>query len=44
VLVPHRISPDKFQRIVVYNEKTIEDIKEKIQTDIPIVVDERFYF
>jgi len=43
VLVPHRIPPEKLQRIVAYDEKLLKRIKDQIDRDIPIFIDKSFY-
>lgn len=44
VLVPYRIPTEKFQRIVVYDEKMFRRIRAMINKDIPINIDRNFYF
>jgi hypothetical protein len=43
VLVPHRIPPEKIQRIVVYDGKMLKRIKDQLNRDIPIVIDKSFH-
>gem|GEM_PF-1030976 len=44
VLVPSKVPPDRIQKIVLYDENAKVSLKQKIELEIPIVIDKSFYF